>query len=221
MRRICCISWILAGLAQGLSTVVVLLHKPADVVTTHATDDILDRPNVYQQLQADPSLPDRLDAIGRLDAATTGLLLLTNDGGLIHHVTATSKIPKTYQAVIMGRYEESSPLLNQLRTEGIDIGSKHGGWVQPVPDLIVLDHPTPKSTLVSLSLTEGKNRQIRRMFHAGNSGVMKLHRCSIGSLTLDGVAEGEWRVLSDDEVREHLGWAPRKIEEGKKRRRRK
>eukprot|EP00339_Tiarina_fusa_P007969 CAMPEP_0117054188 /NCGR_PEP_ID=MMETSP0472-20121206/37546_1 /TAXON_ID=693140 ORGANISM="Tiarina fusus, Strain LIS" /NCGR_SAMPLE_ID=MMETSP0472 /ASSEMBLY_ACC=CAM_ASM_000603 /LENGTH=79 /DNA_ID=CAMNT_0004769663 /DNA_START=12 /DNA_END=248 /DNA_ORIENTATION=+ len=77
----------------------------------------------------------------------------------------------------------------------------------PVNDLQIMDHPTPKSTVVSLTISEGKNRQVRRMFHALGSGVMKLKRLKIGKeLTLDGLEVGEWRILSDGEVRRHLQW---------------
>jgi len=142
----------------------------------------------------------KLHAIGRLDANTTGLLLLTNDGGLVHHVTnpeakdnpsdgiqsTKNIIKKTYQALIMGHHTESSLL--PIRT-GIDIGK---GYVTKKlvdeDDLQILEHPNHKSTIVSITIGEGKNRQVRKMFHAIGSGVMKLKRTRIGEhLTLDGV----------------------------------
>jgi pseudouridine synthase len=236
-------------------TVVLAYHKPSGVVTTHADDDVLDRPNVYNEIftmkgyktdscdddntgnnnkmplpvfEQVTNMRSRLHAIGRLDADTTGLLLLTNDGGLVHHVTnkdATTKttptdnsaatsatITKTYQAVIMGYHEEDSILLQGMRRDGVDIGAKHGGWTLPVDDLTVVDHVTAKSTTVSLTISQGKNRQIRRMFHAVGSGVMKLQRTHIGNqLSLDGLEEGEWRILSDQEVIDGLHWTPRAL----------
>ena len=166
------------------------------------------------------------NAIGRLDADTTGLLLLTNDGALVHHVTnrnaktnARAGSPgKTYEARIMGFHENDSPVLEKLRLYGVDIGSKYGGLTQPVPDLAVVSHPTPKTTLVTLTLYEGKNRQVRRMFHAVGSGVMKLRRTAIGDkLSVAGLEEGQWRVLSDKEVRSALNWEPRNFETKTKR----
>lgn len=161
-------------------------------------------------------------AIGRLDVNTTGLLLLTNDGGLVHHATnPTSEshkdsgvITKTYEALIMGHHDdESSPALKQIRTIGVDIGAKYGGWTKPSQNLKVLNHPTPKSTLVSITIAEGKNRQVRRMFHGVHSGVMKLHRSRIGQkLTLGNLAEGEWRILSEAEVLESLNWNTRTLD---------
>ena len=168
----------------------------------------------------------KLHAIGRLDCDTTGLLLLTNDGGLVHHVTnpaaskttdtsksSSSKITKTYEAVVMGYHENDCPAFEQMRQEGVDIGAKYGGMTQPVDNLQVLDHPTHKSTLVSLTISEGRNRQVRRMFHNIGSGVMKLQRVQIGPLlTLKGLEEaGQWRIMPDEEVEATLGWTVRDL----------
>ena len=211
-------------------TIVILFHKPAGVVTSHFSDDL--RPTVYDEVKSmkgflstknnsHPSsfeettgIRSKLHAIGRLDADTTGLLLLTNDGGLIHHVTnanapshTSGAITKTYEALIMGHHDEIS--LDAL-WHGIDIGAKYGGITKPVDALKVLKHPNHKSTVVSLTISEGKNRQVRRMFHALGSGVMKLKRTHLGKhLTLEGVEEGQWRILSDKEVIQALSWKPR------------
>eukprot|EP00536_Pseudo-nitzschia_multiseries_P000155 jgi/Psemu1/293937/fgenesh1_pm.3_\ len=180
----------------------------------------------------------KLHAIGRLDADTTGLLLLTNDGRLVHHVTnptsethdherysnnnnnnnndgtktktASKIIDKTYEALIMGHHTTES--LEPLR-RGVDIGKNC--VTQPLlreDDLRILDHPNHKSTVVSITIGEGKNRQVRKMFHAIGSGVMKLRRTRIGThLALDGVNEGEWRLLTDGEVQRFLDWNPRQL----------
>jgi 16S rRNA U516 pseudouridylate synthase RsuA-like enzyme len=149
----------------------------------------------------------KLHAIGRLDADTTGLLLLTNDGRLVHHVTnpdakiqdheyysnssggmqsTTNIINKTYQALIMGHHTEKS--LRPIR-HGVDIGKNY--VTKPLlhpDDLQVLEHPNHKSTIISITIGEGKNRQVRKMFHAIGSGVMKLKRTRIGEhLTLEGL----------------------------------
>jgi pseudouridine synthase len=219
-------------------TVVLLYNKPPNVVTTHAVGDVKNRSNVFDDIrtmrgyvgqdarqaltleQATGVESSEWNAIGRLDADTTGLLLLTNDGGLVHHVTNknaetnTRPIGKTYEAQIMGYHEENdSPLLEEVRLNGVDIGVKYGGRTQPVPDIAVIAHPTPKTTLVSLTLYEGKNRQIRRMFHALGSGVMKLKRTAIGEkLSVAGLEEGQWHILSDEEVIAGLHWEPRLLE---------
>jgi pseudouridine synthase len=217
-------------------TIVILFNKPENVLTSHISED--SRSTVYDEVQsmkgfvsADPEskltskssfqqatgISSKINSVGRLDADTSGLLLLTNDGGLIHHVTnpnapthTNGAITKTYEALIMGHHDEDS--LNPL-WEGVDIGAKYGGMTRPVNDLHILDHPNHKSTNVSLTISEGKNRQVRRMFHALGSGVMKLKRTKIGDrLTLEGLDVGQWRVLSDDEVCRHLQWETRKLE---------
>ena len=185
-----------------------------DVVTVSGY--IGDKSGSFQHVTG---ITSKLHAIGRLDADTSGLLLLTNDGGLVHHVTnptarahSDAFITKTYEAVIMGNYETNSTDFQLIREMGVDIGAKYGGMTQPAKRLEVLGHPTAKSTLVAITIAEGKNRQVRRMFHAIRSGVMKLKRTHIGSsLHLDGLAEGEWRLLTDLEVTECLGWIPKTI----------
>jgi len=190
----------------------------------------------------------KLHAIGRLDADTTGLLLLTNDGALVHHVTnptasssqGTGKIVKVYDALIMGHHtldlklnEMDDPESSQSQSQssdglrrildGVDIGKKYGGMTLPPHYLKVLDHPSPKSTLVRIAISEGRNRQVRRMFHAINSGVMQLHRRQVGDIDLDmlkneGCAgegageEGSWRLLTKKEILHGLGWKVKQLE---------
>mmetsp|Transcript_21296 Transcript_21296/g.36551 ORF Transcript_21296/g.36551 Transcript_21296/m.36551 type:complete len:135 (+) Transcript_21296:122-526(+) len=88
---------------------------------------------------------------------------------------------------------------------------------QPPHSLEVLGHPSPKSTLVRISISEGKNRQVRRMFHAINSGVIRLHRRKVGNVSLemmqqDKEFEGKWRLLTDKEIFDGLGWKVRQLE---------
>lgn len=217
-------------------TVVILYHKPPNVITSHSNADALpadstmttQRRTVYQDIETlkgyrggvisslkEIGIHSKLHAVGRLDADTTGLLLLTNDGGLVHHVTnpTACSIVKTYEAVIMGYWNDTSSELMDMRHFGVDIGSKYGGQTKPPIALRVLDHPTLKSTRIEISIQEGKNRQVRRMFHAIRSGVMKLHRTSIGNnLTLGDLREGEWRILTNEEVKHYMDWMPRLLE---------
>jgi 16S rRNA U516 pseudouridylate synthase RsuA-like enzyme len=114
----------------------------------------------------------------------------------------------------MGYHTLSDDSLNPL-LKGVDIGAKYGGRTLPVDDLKVLDHPTPKSTRVLISISEGRNRQVRRMFHAIRSGVMQLKRQRVGNIDLDMMegGEGSWRLLSDHEVFKGLGWKSRILED--------
>ena len=188
-------------------------------------------PGSTQSFEEVTGIQSKLHAVGRLDADTTGLLLLTNDGGLVHAVTnpnakitnpagasgdspSQKLVTKTYEALIMGNHEmESSSALQQILNEGVDLGAKIGR-AEPAVDLQVLSHPTPKSTLVEITIAEGKNRQVRRTFHAVGSGVMKLRRTRIGNgLELDELKEGQWTILSDEEIEKHLGWRVRYLDE--------
>jgi pseudouridine synthase len=230
-------------------TVVIAYHKPPNVLTSHSDEEALkaakNRRTVYDDIESMQGwtgnaggdwrsvtgiVKSRLHAIGRLDCDTTGLLLLTNDGGLVHHVThPTSKtttsgsscrvpsITKTYEAVIMGYHDDNSTSFETMRLVGVDIGPKYGGMTRPAVDLTVLDYPTAKSTRVSITISEGRNRQVRRMFHSIGSGVMKLKRVRIGpKLSLEGLEkEGQWRILCEAEVWNALGWASRTLLENR------
>jgi pseudouridine synthase len=221
-------------------TVVIAYHKPPNVITSHSDEEALkagnNRRTVYEDIESLQGwtgnasndwrsvtgiVHSKLHAIGRLDCDTTGLLLLTNDGGLVHHVThptpksssncSIHSITKTYEAVIMGYHDNDSSSFDAMRLVGVDIGPKYGGMTRPVVDLTVLDHPTLKSTRVSITINEGRNRQVRRMFHSIGSGVMKLKRVQIGrKLNLSGLdKEGQWRILPEAEVWDTLGWESR------------
>jgi pseudouridine synthase len=199
---------------------VITSHSSADALPSHHG---IQRRTVYEDIFSIDGfvgskgiLPrSKLHAIGRLDADTTGLLLLTNDGGLVHHVTnpnSTASIQKTYEAIIMGHWNDTSPAIEGMKQHGVDIGIKYGGWTRPPVSLVILDHPTPKSTRVEITLSEGKNRQVRRMFHAIQSGAIKLQRTRIGhALTCGGLKQGQWRIFTDQEVETHLNWKPRRI----------
>ncbi|KAL7554422.1 hypothetical protein ACHAWF_018400 [Thalassiosira exigua] len=261
------------SLAKPERTSVIVYHKPPNVITSHSSADDASLPSksrrrtVYEDIYSmDGFIPNRprppgsnnanfeeatgitskLHAIGRLDADTSGLLLLTNDGALVHRITnpnanaklddATQSVQKTYEAVIMGHHslpckksystnsdddiDGKDPYpLQQLLENGVALSAKYGGQTKPVDALSILSHPSRSTTLISITISEGKNRQIRRMFHAIGSGVMKLHRVSVGRLTLcglphakntesteKGLEEGEWRLLTDNEIEEGLGW---------------
>ena len=244
-------------LDENEKTVVILYHKPKGVITSHSnqdsykvsTSDAHVRQTVYQDVmsvkgyiptsnldkastsfQKVTGIHSKLHAVGRLDAETTGLLLLTNDGGLVHHVTnptasssTDQKIIKVYDALIMGHHtleinDDSSEKLRQI-LGGVDIGKKYGGMTLPPHALQILEHPSSKSTLVRIAISEGRNRQVRRMFHAINSGVMQLHRRKVGNLDLDMLKhhngdvgeEGSWRLLTKKEILHGLGWKVRPI----------
>lgn len=175
----------------GRRLLYFLLHKPKGYVTT--TSDPEGRPTVMDLLGPQP---ERLYPVGRLDYASEGLLLLTNDGALAQQLTkAASHIPKTYQVKISGRPTEQS--LQRLR-HGMVIALEDGRRVKTSPAKVRLleDAPNPWYELV---LIEGRNRQIRRMFHHLGHEVEKIKRVQLGPLTLD-VPPGKFRPLTTDEV---------------------
>jgi 23S rRNA pseudouridine2605 synthase len=171
------------GVRPGL--VYHLLNKPAGVVTT--ADDPHGRPTVVQLVPAEP----RVFPVGRLDADTEGLLLLTNDGQLTHRLTHPSYgVEKEYLAEIAG----DRPTRGELRTlrDGVDL---EDGRTAPARASLVGDHA------IRLVIHEGRNRQVRRMCEAIGHPVSRLVRVRIGPIADRTLAPGQWRSLTTDEVR--------------------
>jgi 23S rRNA pseudouridine2605 synthase len=161
----------------------LLLHKPAGVVTT--ADDPQGRPTVVQLVPAEP----RVVPVGRLDADTTGALLLTNDGPLAHRLAHPSYgVEKVYEVDVEG--ELSDGALQQL-AEGVDLDD---GRTAPAQARRLA------RSRVELTLHEGRNRQVKRMLAAVGHPVVRLHRCGYAGLTLDGLEPGAWRPLEVAEV---------------------
>jgi 23S rRNA pseudouridine2605 synthase len=161
----------------------VLLNKPAGVVTT--ARDPQGRPTVVDLVEHDV----RVVPVGRLDVETTGSLLLTNDGELAHRLAHPKyEVEKVYEAEVEG--EPSDEALQRL-AEGVKL---EDGVTAPAE----VRRLAP--SLVELSIHEGRNRQVRRMLEAVDHPVRQLHRSRYAGLTLEGLAPGEWRELSPDEV---------------------
>jgi 23S rRNA pseudouridine2605 synthase len=174
---------------EGL--VYFLLNKPKGYVTT--VSDPEGRPTVMQLMKG---VDVRVFPVGRLDYASEGLLLMTNDGELAQKLTkASSHVPKTYLVKVSGKPSED--VIQQLR-EGISIRLEDGRRVRTSPAAIRLveDKTNP---WYEVTLIEGRNRQIRRMFLAAGFNVEKIKRVRIGPLELD-VAPGKWRELTRGEV---------------------
>jgi len=171
--------------------VYFLLHKPKGYVTT--ASDPEGRPTVLELMR---NIPERIYPVGRLDFASEGLLLMTNDGALAQKLTkAGEHIPKTYLVKISGKPTE--PALARLRA-GITIPLDDGRRVKTSPVKIHLaeDAPNPWYEVI---LIEGRNRQVRRMFDAIGHHVEKIKRMKLGPLTLD-VPPGKFRPLTGKEV---------------------
>ena len=161
-----------------------LLNKPPGVVTT--ASDPQGRPTVVAMLPDHP----RVFPVGRLDADSEGLLLLTNDGGLTHRLTHPSfGVDKEYLAHVEGR--PSRGALRRLR-EGVELDD---GPAQAV----AVSHPEP--SVVRIVVHEGRNRMVRRMCETVGHPVIRLVRTRIGPLADRKLPPGQWRELRPEEVR--------------------
>lgn len=165
-----------------------IMNKPKGVVCTVSDDR--GRKTVMELL---PEGVGRVFPVGRLDYATEGLLLFTNDGDLSYRLThPTSEIPKTYMVKLEGTMTEKD--LNPIRS-GVELD---GVLTRKCKAHIVETHK--EYTKVHITITEGKNRQVRRMFEAIGKNVAFLKRVSIGKLKLSGLDRGEVRALTDEEI---------------------
>ena len=161
----------------------VLLYKPAGVVTT--ASDPHGRPTVVELVDH----AFRVVPVGRLDADTTGALLLTNDGPLAHMLAHPRyEVEKVYEAEVEG--EPSDEALERLRS-GIELDD---GPTAPAQARRLGPHR------VELSLHEGSKHQVKRMLAAIGHPVKRLHRSRYAGLTLDGLEPRRWRELAPDEV---------------------
>src|SRR6266705_3087154 len=168
-----------------------LLHKPKGYVTT--VSDPEGRPTIMELMK---KCPHRVYPVGRLDYASEGLLLMTNDGQLAQRLMkAGSHAPKTYLVKISGQPDEQA--LNRLRS-GITIELEDGMRVKTSPAKLRLveDSANPWYAVI---LSEGRNRQIRRMFQRVGFNVEKIKRVQLGPLVLD-VPPGKYRALTVREV---------------------
>jgi len=176
--------------------IYLMLHKPQGVIS--ATEDLRDRtvidllPDEYKVFTPFP--------VGRLDKDTEGLLLLTNDGGLAHDLLSPRKhVPKTYLADCVGRIGEAEIAQFQV---GVQLDD---GYVTMPAQLEILeygeyDDGTVKSR-ISLTISEGKFHQVKRMFESVGSKVTYLKRLSMGSLKLDDeLPLGSFRELTEAEL---------------------
>jgi 23S rRNA pseudouridine2605 synthase len=164
---------------------VYMLNKPAGVVST--ARDTHGRPTVVSLV---PSAL-RLYPVGRLDADTTGLILLTNDGELAHQLTHPSfEVPKTYRAVVSGA-PVGDGALRALRT-GVEL---EDGVTAPARVRRI------GADTLEITIHEGRKRQVKRMCEAVGHPVASLERVRFGPLSLGSLAVGEARRLSGEEVR--------------------
>ena len=168
--------------------IYLLLYKPTGYLTTYKDPE--GRPTVYD-LIAD--VGTFLSPVGRLDLATSGLLLMTNDNRFAERVTnPKSHVPKTY--LVKASTVLTDAQLQSLR-DGLELSD---GATRPATVTRLRD--SAKYTHFEITLTEGRNRQVRRMVEALGAIVLKLVRVKIGPIAIGSLAIGKWRLLTRDEI---------------------
>ena len=172
----------------------LMLNKPAGCLTT--LSDPEKRPTISDFI---PKISTRLFPVGRLDWSTEGLLLLTDDGELTHRLTHPSyRVQKIYLAKVRGTIEQMDPILNQMR-EGVELDDG------PIKVNSVKIHRVgERSTWIFVTISEGRNRVVRRLFDAVGHEVIRLKRIGLGPLEIGRLPSGAFRWLSESETRELL-----------------
>lgn len=169
--------------------VYILLNKPSGYVTT--AKDQFGRPTVLDLLEG---VQERVFPVGRLDYETTGLLILTNDGDFTHKMTHPKhEIEKTYLAIIAGTPTEEEIVRFE---RGLKIED-----YTTAPAKLKIITAKERACEVEVTIHEGKNRQVRKMCEAIGHPVLSLKRISLGLLSLGNLAEGDWRELTQKEVK--------------------
>lgn len=168
--------------------VYILLNKPLGYIST--VSDEKDRPTVMNLVN---DIEERVFPVGRLDADTTGLLLMTNDGDFAYQLTHPShEIAKTYRARVAG-------VLSRERISALRRGVDIGGY-KTAPAEVNIIKQANKYAVVEISIHEGKNRQIRKMFSSVGNKVLELERISIGEVRLGNLKQGHYRKLKKAEI---------------------
>jgi 23S rRNA pseudouridine2605 synthase len=169
--------------------ITIVLHKPRGVVTTRRDPE--GRRTVYDLLA---DLGTHVIPVGRLDYATSGLLILTNDTRLADWLTdPANAIPRIYLVTVRGRVTEDE--LHTLRHGIVVSGERLHARA------VTLRKVSARESHLTVELVEGKNREVRRLMHAIGHEVTQLRRVQFGGLSIDGVAPGAWRYVDDEELR--------------------
>jgi len=179
--------------ATRAAALTIAFHKPRGVVTTRRDPE--GRPTIYDALG---DVPTRVIPVGRLDWATSGLLLLTSDTRLADTLTSPATgVPRVYLATVRGRVEAAA--LDRLRAGLHDDGE----WLRP--EGVDLVKASGRESLLRLTLTEGRNREVRRLCAGVGHEVTRLRRVQFGAITLGTLPVGQWREVTAEELQATLG----------------
>ncbi len=181
---------------RGRPKMYILMNKPKGVYSTNVAQG--------EQVRAidllPPNLPGRVYTVGRLDAESKGLLLLTNDGELTNKLTHPRYgVPKTYRATVDGYVEA---LMLQKLQSGIWLPDKQGGGFKTGRSRVKIISRSRSATVFEITVRDRRNREVRRMLAATGHKVRDLTRVSMGPLTLQGLAPGQFRPLTGKEIRQ-------------------
>ena len=181
-------------LKQKNKKVYILLNKPIGYVTT--SKDQFSRNTVLDLIK----IKERIVPVGRLDMYTSGALLLSNDGDFVYKVTHPKhEIEKTYNVTLSGKITSNE--LDQLR-KGVEIKDGQKIYITKPSKVKILKNDVANNiSRVEIIIHEGKNRQIRKMCNAIGKKVLALHRSKIGTINLENLKIGEWRYLSEKEIK--------------------
>lgn len=161
----------------------LVFHKPSGYITTHS--DEKGRKTIFDLLPTDLGF---LHAVGRLDKATSGLLLLTNDSELSNFLTdPTNKVPRTYLVTLWGEFTEE-------KIKAAKLGVNDAGERLKC-DAASIQKITKRESHLEVILTQGKNRELRRLFKALGHEVTRLCRIQYGPFELANIPLGEWREI--------------------------
>ena len=177
----------------------VLLYKPKGYLTTYRDPE--GRPTVYDLV---PGVGAWISPVGRLDLDTSGMLIMTNDTDFTERLTNPDhKVPKTYQI-------KASTLVSDAQIERLRQGVELADGVTR-PAVVTRLRDSEKYSFLEMTITEGRNRQVRRMLEAVESKVLKLVRVAIGPVRIGDLPIGQWRNLTPEEVHALRGRAASKV----------
>ncbi len=177
--------------------VYILLNKPIGYVTT--VKDQFDRPTVLDLVKT----KEKVIPVGRLDMYTSGALLLTNDGEFVNKIThPKNEVEKTYTVTVKGIVNNDD--VEKLEN-GVEIPMDDETFVTGKAKVKILKTEEEKNfSRLQITIHEGKNREVRKMCEAIGRKVLALHRRKIGNLDVKSLKIGQWRYLSDYEIKKLL-----------------
>lgn len=188
---------------------ILMMHKPPKVIVT--TSDPQGRPTVFDVLAASPAFQrrgprqvPRVYPVGRLDYDAEGLLILTNDGDLADLLThPRNHVPKTYLVKVSGVVDERG--LRRIG-QGMHLKEADGRVVKTQPAVVELHRKTETNCWYSVTVFEGRNRLLKRLFSAVGHPVRRILRIDFGGLKLGELPQGQWRALDAAEELKLRKW---------------